>query len=660
MPIRVPRSQGGQVQSTQMPRARVNTSAPSGAFGDPVGQVAAKGIEQLAGGAQALIEEKIKVQTERARKAKLLNFDNQAAELEQGLQREALSRKGINAFGVHEEIDKKWSEFSEAQLQSFSDPDLRLAAEQVLSRRKVSLSKVVEAHAQKESDNVFVGELSAGIENNIKLASLNFTDPQEIAKNLNDAEDKAVELSAFYGHDKEQREQFILKATSPIHESVIEAKMRSGDISGAKQYLLENELGLDTKTRESLASVVDKAHDAFIADKFSTAGIQKYAIAVDQTQRLRATLADLKKKDDVESYKKAANIRVELEQFEKDAMRPRQMFQAMLDSKETDPDIKKAAMSRFDDRMALYEKDKKDNRSRVFDLATEVYKTQGIGSLLGPQRILWEAVHPQDRAILMNSHDREVKGVDRETPVADRLEFLSLPPQALAALPAFEVERRVKNFSNAHREDALKRWANAKSGNADTKYLTPLSKYQKVVDLAYQAKFNKKLDPKTQNGAEIILGIQNAVEQHEIKNGRAATETDIRKLVQQEFSDRVLVTQPGRFFGIFGDRETEKMKATVQPGDKYRIPIDKIPDNMQTRTRNFMRNKGVAPAYLSNEKTISEVYTLTQSGDIEGLERLIKMLRGGKPLEANRTLESDQSKPAYQRDRDLKNIRTVP
>lgn len=617
MPIRVPRSQGGQVQSTQMPRARVNTSAPSGAFGDPVGQVAAKGIEQLAGGAQALIEEKIKVQTERARKAKLLNFDNQAAELEQGLQREALSRKGINAFGVHEEIDKKWSEFSEAQLQTFSDPDLRQAAEQVLSRRKISLSKVVESHAQKESDNVFVGELSAGIENNIKLASLNFTDPQEIAKNLNDAEDKAVELSAFYGHDKEQREQFILKATSPIHESVIDAKMRSGDISGAKQYLLENELGLDNKTRESLASVVDKAHDAFIADNLSVEGVSKYATAPNG----------------------------------------RQMFQAFLDGKETDPDIKKTAMSRFNDRMALYEKDKKENRSRTYDLAKQIYNQQGIGALTTKHRKLWETLDPDDRKTLMGTHNTLIKGLDRETDLIEKAKVLAIPPQAMAALDAFEIEKMVKNFSNSDRTKILDKWSDAKSGSADSKFLTPLSKYQKFIALSYQAKFGKALDPKKKDHAEIILRIQDMVEQHEISTSKSATETDIRKKVQEAFSDRIVTEK-----GFLWDSNKTKMNVLLKPGEFGRIPTDQIPENDQANVRRFMEANGVAPAYLTSPEKISEVFTLIQSRDEQKLQQLLKTLRGGKAA-GNRdpkgAASSSQSKANYQLDRALRKIRTV-
>lgn len=617
MPIRVPRSQGGQVQSTQMPRARVNTSAPSGAFGDPVGQVAAKGIEQLAGGAQALIEEKIKVQTERARKAKLLNFDNQAAELEHGLQREALGRKGINAFGVHEEIDKKWSEFSEAQLQTFSDPDLRQAAEQVLSRRKISLSKVVESHAQKESDNVFVGELSAGIENNIKLASLNFTDPQEIAKNLNDAEDKAVELSAFYGHDKEQREQFILKATSPIHESVIDAKMRSGDISGAKQYLLENELGLDNKTRESLASVVDKAHDAFIADNLSVEGVSKYATAPNG----------------------------------------RQMFQAFLDGKETDPDIKKTAMSRFNDRMALYEKDKKENRSRTYDLAKQIYNQQGIGALTTKHRKLWETLDPDDRKTLMGTHNTLIKGLDRETDLIEKAKVLAIPPQAMAALDAFEIEKMVKNFSNSDRTKILDKWSDAKSGSADSKFLTPLSKYQKFIALSYQAKFGKALDPKKKDHAEIILRIQDMVEQHEISTSKSATETDIRKKVQEAFSDRIVTEK-----GFLWDSNKTKMNVLLKPGEFGRIPTDQIPENDQANVRRFMEANGVAPAYLTSPEKISEVFTLIQSRDEQKLQQLLKTLRGGKAA-GNRdpkgAASSSQSKANYQLDRALRKIRTV-
>lgn len=224
MPV-VPRLASRQVATAPLPGARLSPDAPAAAFGVPA-TVDLSGPTKLAAG--ILEEERAK-----ADQVALLDADNQLATLQSDLETQAQQRRGRDALGATEEIQRQWQARASQIGQGLTSDRQRLAFQQRLAARGQSLYATVERHAAGEAEQYDQDQTTAAVGNRVDAA---VKDPTTAPQAAAEAGAIIADYGTRHGWAPEQITAKRAAATSRVHAAALSELLAGGQDLAAQAY----------------------------------------------------------------------------------------------------------------------------------------------------------------------------------------------------------------------------------------------------------------------------------------------------------------------------------------------------------------------------------------------------------------------------------------
>jgi hypothetical protein len=553
---RVQNYDGQQVRQQPLPNARL-TAAPSiegaGAVGNQIARI----------GAQMYADEMQK-QDEVA----VLEADRKLSEWENKRlydpQNGALARRGKDAFGLPDEVNKDLDAFLGEVRGSLSNDRQRAAFERRAIARKRDVSTTLSRHVFGEIRKHDDAETENYLANARQAAVANFQDPARVELEIERQSAAISDFARRNGMGAEYTKQKIAQATSDTHVGVIDRMLANGADGAAKQYF-------------------DRARTAIAGNDVAKVE-QKLMVAVTEGEGMRAA-------DDVW---KAQGPRADADPVNIDTM-----AEALRTQYASEPGKLKAAMAALKERAAMHNAAQAE---RAQAAAGAVWRQVAAGASIATITRMPEYMalpgadqarvkeHVVDRAYTMSQRARaEADRADGESSKANYAEFLRYSSaaslsrmsedQIISLLPKLgrtltgslmEQKRRLDKGDDAVRaatiDDALF------DDLAQTAGLKPHEK-------------SKSEDDKAALG-RLKNSVMTAIDAEQRATGKPLTRERKAQLMQEQVDRKVRIDVWGR--------DPEMPAALVKQDDRERayVPIDRVPAGVVTEGLNYLRSKG--------------------------------------------------------------------
>lgn len=257
------------VQERGIPNAEVPTQAPLAAFGG--GDVVEKQTKAAEGLGQEAID--ISQQAQKmANKTAYIGLMARTADSQATIQAKVSQMRGANALGAPDVAEKEWKDNLDDILGDAPNGAVKYMVQRDATRRGIMLNRFVQTHVGKESEALDVQNTKGAIDNEVALAAQNSFDAGQV-------EDSDARIQALAGHladvhgfvgekGKDAREQLTRELVSPLHQSVIEAKLDAHNVQAARAYYDEHSDDMTEPARMHADKVINAREQYEQGDDF--------------------------------------------------------------------------------------------------------------------------------------------------------------------------------------------------------------------------------------------------------------------------------------------------------------------------------------------------------------------------------------------------------
>lgn len=311
------RSRGRQVSLKPLPGARRQANTTGESLGADVQRERARTFEVVAGAAKevgaaadTLRRQAIAQEQDTADRVARLDWNNRLDEFEKDRiedpEHGALTRKGKDAQGIPEELDKDFSDYTEEIAKGLNERQ-RLMFDEDRAKRKGSIDLTVRRHMRREAQEYAASELSNTMKNSAESAISHALDPGRVEQEMTRAVLAIQDVGPSLGMGPEQIAAEVDGIRSKIHVGVIGQLLATDNARAAELYYY----GEDGKGTDGAKSQISGSAQAAVEKSLAEGTLRKRAQgAVDKiageyetlTEQLKAarTIEDAELRDEVE------------------------------------------------------------------------------------------------------------------------------------------------------------------------------------------------------------------------------------------------------------------------------------------------------------------------------------------------------------------------
>lgn len=481
----------------------------------------------------------------------------------------AISKVGVNALGVADELQTNYDKFVNEREQGLSNDTQRAAFRQMAQERREHVMDWALKHVNAQSLAVQEDEYQKGLESSAERASL---DPTSLPTELRYTRDTVKKRAMVAGWGPEETKQETQKRVSDIHSRFIQAMIAGGKDLAAETYFGHVKSEMDPDTVTKLLPIMEEG---------SIRGRSQRA--VDEIMSKNPTLSDALEK--APGYAGGnSKLRDEIER-------------------------------RVEQRFEIRKKAEQMDSETLYNQSAALVKNNP--AVLNGTLHARDVVPPDEWGRMLPAQQKALESIAEDPPNDNRLwiGFNALNVQQVGSLtPAqFEINYWSK-FDKEHREKAVSQWNAAKDAlNGDkgkqNEFKSILSDKEMVLDAMRISKvsgFNERDTMATVSKNEAkAAALENFMRQADDAyqafhgtNGKNPNDEQKKTIIRQMMTRRA-------FVDVWG-RDEEKPISAMTPKEKESayVPIEKIPPNAQKELVNIMRASGKLSNKISDERAM--------------------------------------------------------
>lgn len=243
-----------QVEQSRLPDARLNPSAPAGAF-DGAELPSLEGVRQVA--AKMYEEER-----EKADQLAVLNADRDLAFLEASLLYDqktgALNTTGQEAFDIPERVQEAWKKGSSDIAQRLTNDRQRLAFQRSLNNREYDVQVAVQRHVSRERERYDTETTESFLAIEREAALVNYQDPSRIGLSIERQVAAITDYASRTGKSAEWKDKEVAKTVSQTHAGVVGRFLATGDDRLASEYYKTNKAAIRGEEATELEQALEE------------------------------------------------------------------------------------------------------------------------------------------------------------------------------------------------------------------------------------------------------------------------------------------------------------------------------------------------------------------------------------------------------------------
>lgn len=491
---------------------------------------------------------------ERNDKLAAQDAETKALEKKQEILSKATSLKGKDAVGAYELAKTEWDKFTQEQAKQLSNDTQRDLFRRSNERIFLGLDKQVQVHTVRENEAYDEMSTQANIEAARMEAFGSYGDTPTVLGAIASQEKAIRDRGAARGLPDEYIKNQVLEAKSKTHAGVISQFANNESYEKAKGHL---ELFKDEMTPEEYArarSIVEAAEVDQFSQRQSDAILARHASMTD-------------------ALKEARKIK---------------------DPKKRDQTVRRVKMQFADNERA-----ERMDRENLFEGVYNRLVATGGQDEIPQEDLLAMSPNQQEKVMRFREKLRSGKAIETDMDRYYELELMASNPKTRDDFLKLNLKEEFDSLSQSDRKRFIKLQSSMRQrGAGSPEFKRLLSKTKTLNNEMRRA----DIDPKSEEGIAFQTQMDERLQEFQIKEGREATNEDIRKLAEA-LTTEVIVEKRTLLW------DKTKRVFEMEQGEQI-LGIEDIPDEDVALIKEALEKRGI----VANDVTIQRYYLKRRLG----------------------------------------------